>query len=294
MEAAGIRQEFEQFTANAGLANFIADECEQYCLLTNSFVQNFKFLSRNNPPEVHFNLCAEPYQMSLAEFCDVCLIPSDGDIREPRPAGYEEFHRTLTVGDERGVSRVMPTSLQFPSMHYFALFIMKCLLAREKVGALCAPDLAVLRHALHGNDPYSLGAIIARQLHINRGKGKIHGGIYAIRLSADFNVQISVHDHSLAKIYFDRDSMLAHHFLAEDDTTCEVPYNIVFSENTHDIIPLPAPALNNPIAREGYRIMPEDIIAYRNPPVEEESQEWDAYMPAPSYPEMGLDGYHGW
>jgi hypothetical protein len=49
MEAAGIRQEFEHFAANAGLANFITDECEQYYLLINSFVQNFKFLSRNDP-----------------------------------------------------------------------------------------------------------------------------------------------------------------------------------------------------------------------------------------------------
>jgi hypothetical protein len=98
LDAAGIRQEFKQFAANSGLSNFIADECEQYYLLTNSFVQSFHFLSRNDPPEVHFNLYAEPYQMPLAEFCNVCLIPSDGDIREPRPAGFEEFYRTFDIG----------------------------------------------------------------------------------------------------------------------------------------------------------------------------------------------------
>ena len=47
-----IRQEFTQFAANAGLTDFIAAECEQYHLLTNSFVQTFYFLSRNNPPRV--------------------------------------------------------------------------------------------------------------------------------------------------------------------------------------------------------------------------------------------------
>jgi hypothetical protein len=41
-------------------------------------------------------------------------------------------------------------------------------------------------------------------------------------------------------------------------------------------------------------IMPADIIAYRNPPVEEEPHEWDAYMPAPPQFEMGPDGYYGW
>ena len=42
-DGAGIRQEFAQFATNAGLTDFIADECEQYHLLTNSFCENFPF-----------------------------------------------------------------------------------------------------------------------------------------------------------------------------------------------------------------------------------------------------------
>ena len=72
------------------------------------------------------------------------MIPSDGSLAEPRPAEFEAFYRTLTVGDERGVSVVTATSIHFPVMHYFALFVAKCLLAREKVGALSAPDFVVL------------------------------------------------------------------------------------------------------------------------------------------------------
>ena len=94
------------------------------------------------------------------------------------------------MGDERGVSGVNATSLHFPTVHYFALFITKCLLAREQVGALSSPDFVVLRHALYGDNTYSLGPIVARRLHINRSKGKIHGGIYATRLSSHFNIQI--------------------------------------------------------------------------------------------------------
>jgi hypothetical protein len=71
------------------------------------------------------------------------------------------------MGDERGVSSVTAISLQFPVVHYFALFVAKCLIAREKVGALCAPDFTILRHALYGDNSYSLGAIIARRLHLN-------------------------------------------------------------------------------------------------------------------------------
>ena len=117
--------------------------------------------------------------MPLTDFCNVCLIPSYGEIREPRPAEFEDFYRTLSVGDERGVSSVTATSLQFPSVHYFALFI-------TKVDALSAPDFAVLRHALYGDNTFSLGAIIARCLHLNRNNAKIHGVIYATRLESHF------------------------------------------------------------------------------------------------------------
>ena len=77
VDGAMICQEFTQFAANAGLTDFIAAECEQYHLLTNSFVQNFHFLSRNNPPEVQFNLYSKTCQIPLTNFCDICLIPSD-------------------------------------------------------------------------------------------------------------------------------------------------------------------------------------------------------------------------
>ena len=86
------------------------------------------------------------------------------------------------------MSGVTATSLHFPAVHHFALFIAKCLLAREKVGAFSAPDFVVLRRALYGDNTYSLGPIVARRLHINRSKGKIHGGIYATRLASHFNI----------------------------------------------------------------------------------------------------------
>ena len=111
MEEAGFHQEFAQFIANVGLTKFLAAKCDQYHILTNSFVQNFHFLSRNNPPEVQFNLYAETRQIPLTDFCDICLIPSDGELREPRPAEFEDFLLTLTMGDERGVSNATATSL---------------------------------------------------------------------------------------------------------------------------------------------------------------------------------------
>ena len=91
MGGAGTLQEFAQYADNAGLTDFIAAEAKQYHLLTNSFVQSFHFLSKNNPPEVQFNLYVEPHQIPLTEFCDICLLPSDGSLVEPRPAEFDSF-----------------------------------------------------------------------------------------------------------------------------------------------------------------------------------------------------------
>ena len=127
--------------------------------------------------------------------------------------------------------------------------------------------------------------LLARRLHINKSKGKIHGGIFATRLAAHFNVDIRPHDYPLAKVYLDRAAMEHHHSLAQDYPNIPIPYNLVFSIETRDIIPLPANMLFDSIARGRYRIMPADIIAYRNAQdaAEEEPQQWNEWMPVPQY-----------
>ena len=79
-----------------------------------------------------------------------------------------------------------------------------------------------------------------------------------------------------------------HHFTDIESPNIPIPYNLVFSIETHDIIPLPAPSLFDSVATGGYRIMHADIIAYRNDQAtteeKEEPQMWDEWMPAPQYP----------
>lgn len=181
-------------------------------------------------------------------------------------------------------------------MHYFALLNARCLTSREKAGALSALDLAILRRALHDDHTFNLGAIIARRLHLNRTKWKIHGGIYATRLASHFNVQIRQLDYRLPRVYLDHQAMEDHQFINIVDSFNNIRYNLVFSEKTHDIIPFPALALFDSIARNGYRIMSADIITYRNSQavLEQEPQEWDTQVPLPQHFHMGQDGYYGW
>ena len=186
-----------------------------------------------------FDLYAENHQIPLTEFCDICMIHSDGSLAEPRPAGFEDFYRTLTVGYKRGVSATTAASIHFPVVHYFALFVAKCLLARKKVGALSTPDFAVLHRALEGDNTYSLGAIVARRLHLNKSRAEIHGGIFATRLAAHFEVEIRPHDFPPTKVYLDRAAMDHHHFTDNNSPDIPIPYNLVFSIDTWDIISLP-------------------------------------------------------
>ena len=83
LRAAGIYEDFHELAHNAGLTAFLHDQCDQYLLLTNTFVQNFHFHSRNSPPTVEFHLYDEHKEMSLYDFCRVCLIPFEGIIEEP-------------------------------------------------------------------------------------------------------------------------------------------------------------------------------------------------------------------
>ena len=60
-------------------------------------------------------------------------------------------------------------------------------------GNLSAHDIAILHHALFYDTTFSLGAIVAKRLNLNRTKGPILRGIFASRLAAHFNIPIRHH-----------------------------------------------------------------------------------------------------
>ena len=46
LEAATIYEDFYYLAENAGITDFLLDQCDEYILLTNPFVQNFHFHAR--------------------------------------------------------------------------------------------------------------------------------------------------------------------------------------------------------------------------------------------------------
>ena len=149
---------------NAGLTDFLCDQRHQYLLLTNTFVQNFYFSPKKSPPAVEFHLYDIVKEMTLAEFCEVCKIPSESTLDEPHRNEVEAFINTITVGETRKVSDARITSIHFPVLRYFALFASRCLIGRENCGNLSVPDIIILFHGLFSDNTVSMGGIIAKQL----------------------------------------------------------------------------------------------------------------------------------
>jgi hypothetical protein len=77
--------------------------------------------------------------------------------------------------------------------------------------------------------------------------------------------------------------MIDHHFIDNPEPPHYICYNLVFSENTRDIIPLPSPSLFDSHARNGYAIMLAEITSYRNElaAVKNEVEQWDPQVPPP-------------
>ena len=157
-------------------------------------MQNFHFHAKKTPPTVEFRLYDEVKEMSFFEFCEVCKIPFECRLDEPRRDDVEGFIDMIAVGEMRQVSGARITSIHFPVLRYFAIFASRCLIGRGNSGNLSAPDIVILRHALFQDTTFSLGAVVAKRLSLNRSKGPVFGGIFASRLAEHFRIPIRNHE----------------------------------------------------------------------------------------------------
>ena len=84
--------------------------------------------SKRNTHTVLFDLYDESYTMDLEDFCDACKIPQWGLLSEPHKSEYNDFLASITVGETRNITQATIGSIHFPAIHYFALFIGRCLM----------------------------------------------------------------------------------------------------------------------------------------------------------------------
>ncbi len=76
--------------------------------------------------------------MDLEDFTTACKLPQWGNINDPPKSEVIDFLASITVGESRDVTQVTIGSIQFPAIHYFALFIGRCINGKDEVRHMCA------------------------------------------------------------------------------------------------------------------------------------------------------------
>ena len=183
MVNAGFKDEFDAYVRNADLEDFLQDKCPQYYQLTDSFVRRFKYKCSRNSQSVLFDIYDKSYTMGLEDFITTCNLPQWGNVNDPHKSEFRDFLASITVGESRDIAQATIGSIHFPSIHYFALFIGRCINGKDEACHMCVPDLCVLKSDVLGYKGYNLGAIVARRLHNNGRDGDLFGGIYATRVA---------------------------------------------------------------------------------------------------------------
>ena len=148
--------------------------------------------------------------MDLEDFTTAWKLPQWGSVNEPRKSEYKDFLASITVGESRVITQATIGSIHFPAIHYFALFIGRCINVKDEACHMCVPDLSVLKSAVLGDTQYNLGAIVARRLHNNGLSGDFFGGIYATRLANFLGVTMRNDDIDFPPAYLDLKVMVDH------------------------------------------------------------------------------------
>ena len=184
MVNAGIKDEFDAYVCNADLEDFMQDKS---------------------------------YTMDLEDFTTACKLPQWGSVNEPRKSEYKDFLASITVGESREITQATIGNIHFPTIHYFALFIGRCINGKDEACHMCVPDLCVLKSAVLGDKDYNLGAIVARRLHNNGTSGDLFGGIYATHVANYLGIPAHENDRELPPAYLDYNAMVNHHFLERNE-----------------------------------------------------------------------------
>ena len=83
--------------------------------------------------------------MDLEDFTTACKLPQWVSTIDPRISEYKDFLASITVGKSRDIAQATIGSIHFPTIHYFALFIGRCINGKDEACHMCVPDLSVLK-----------------------------------------------------------------------------------------------------------------------------------------------------
>jgi hypothetical protein len=239
---AGILDDFLLLINRVGLTDYVADERDQYALLTKIFVESFKFINSHYNSSVAFKIYDKSITMSLGRFCSILGIPMFGTAKkiQNHPADLVELYRGVTNDDDRNAQRGKIRNIQLPAIRYFTYYLATSVLGRENTSNISNYHLAFLATALDVGRKYNLGAVIARRL---AARGPIYGGIIAARIVAELGLSIAPNDVLLAPQRLDLAAMKLHHFVTANSCAGKLVYRMLFTDGEEREIPFPQPNL---------------------------------------------------
>ena len=98
--------------------------------------------------------------MDLEDFNTTCKLPHWAMLMNLANLNIKTFLLVLPWGN-LGKSQATIGSIHFPSIHYFALFVGRCINGIDEACHMCVPDLSVLKSAVLGDKQYNLGGLLA-------------------------------------------------------------------------------------------------------------------------------------
>src|SRR3954463_12435514 len=252
LEAAGIKDEFYNLCANAGLTRLVTCRVTQYQKLTSSFINSFRY----NPDSgaIEFKIYNDLITMTLGKFCEIIGVPNVGRTGRmaSQPSELKTVFNSLYSMDTRDIHRSKISSILFPHLRYFAYYIARGVLARDNTSNISAPDIAILATALSRRVDYNVGALIARSLAVNGNKGDLFGGVYATLILESLNGTPHPDDKPFTYLSFDLAAMKRHKFVTMTSEFGNLDYILRFGASTECKIRLPAPLLFDFSRRNGW------------------------------------------
>src|SRR4051812_7173982 len=187
LEAAGIKEDFYNLCANAGLTRLATCRVAQYQKLTSCFINSFTY--NLDAGSVEFKIYNDLLTMPLEKFCEIIGVPNVGLTLKmsSQPSELRTVFNSLYSMDTRDIHRSKISSILFPHLRYFAYFTARGVLARDNTSKSSTPDIAIFANALSRESTYNVGALIARCLVANGNKGDLYGGVYATLILESLN-----------------------------------------------------------------------------------------------------------
>ena len=252
LEAAGIKEEFDNLCANAGLTRLATCRVTQYRKLTSYFINSFRY--NHDAGIIEFRIYNDLLTMPLARFCEIIGVPDAGKTARmnSQPTELRTLFNSLCSQDTKDIQSSKISSILFPHLRYFAYFIARGVLARHNTSNSSAPDVAILANALSGETKYNVGALIARRLAANGNKGDLFGGVYATLILESLERTVHPDDEPFPFVSFDLDAMKRHEFVTRTSEFGNLIYILRFGLTTTREIRLPAPLLFDYACRNGW------------------------------------------